>query len=153
MKRTVLTWITLAGPLLLMAQNNELVGQYFQNMPAYAPALTGMHDNLDITLGARKQWIGFTGSPENSFIGAYGVLHSRDELPKAMAPRTEEAAGNTEGPPSTMKIKHGLGGYLINHTQGAYAQTEGAIVYAVHIPVFSNNYVSLGVSPACRMQK
>lgn len=109
-------------------QTNSLLGQYFQNLPAYNPGHAGMNDYLDITAGYRQQWAGFKGAPKTMYISAYGVLNS----------------GSKEK--TTPTIKHGVGGFILVDKKGFFKQTEGALVYAVHIPLFGKTYMSAGMS-------
>lgn len=131
-------------------QTNELVGQYYQNLPAYNPAHTGMNDFLDINLGFRQQWVGFNGSPRNVSISAYGVLKAnkkkgRDEV-------NTEINGEEQSNPGVFR-KHGLGGYIMANAQGYYKQREIAVTYAYHIPLMRGTYVSVGMSPSLYMEK
>lgn len=130
------------------AQTNEIVGQYYQNLPAYNPAHAGMNDFLDINLGFRQQWAGLNGSPKNIFLSAYGIL-------KANRKKMDQSAGYNpvnESSNGTFR-KHGLGGYIMSNTQGSYKQREIAATYAYHIPVMHGTYVSVGMSPGLYLEK
>lgn len=133
------------------AQTNEVVGQYYQNLPAYNPAHTGMNNFLDINLGFRQQWVGFNGSPKNIFLSAYGAVKANKKKTQAIDARAalnEELQSN----PGIFR-KHGLGGYITSNTQGSYKQREIAATYAYHIPVMRSTYVSVGMSPSLYMEK
>lgn len=130
------------------AQTNEIVGQYYQNLPAYNPAHAGMNDFLDINLGFRQQWVGLNGSPKNIFLSAYGIL-------KANRRKMNERQGYNpvNEPGNGISRKHGLGGYIMSNTQGSYKQREIAATYAYHIPVMRGTYVSVGMSPSLYLEK
>ncbi len=112
------------------AQSNELIGQYYLNMSAYNPAHTGTDDFLNINVGIRRQWAGFAGAPNTSFLSGYGVIKNSKDADKAIS------------------SKHGLGGYVMTNSQGNYKQNEVSLMYAYHIPIATNTYVSLGMSPS-----
>lgn len=142
MRKIIITAFAIGVYTISSGQNNELTGQYFQNLPAYSPALTGMNDHLDITVSGRKQWAGFNGSPQNAYLSAYGVLHSAKDRLRLHASDSTDASGTSTA------VKHGVGGYVMNNNQGPYRQTEVSLVYALHVPVFNKTFLSLGLSPS-----
>jgi type IX secretion system PorP/SprF family membrane protein len=133
------------------AQTNELAGQYYQNLPAYNPAHTGMNDFLDINMGFRQQWLGFNGSPKNIYVSAYGTFRAN----KNKAELGEETAVviNQQESVAGLVRKHGLGGYIMSNEQGFYKQREIAATYAYHIPVMRTTYLSVGMSPSLYSEK
>jgi type IX secretion system PorP/SprF family membrane protein len=150
MRKIYITLFVVAAHVLLFGQNNQLVGQYFQNMPAYSPALTGMNDYLDITFGYRKQWAGFAGSPQNNYLSAYTSLYAKKDEAKV---GTHDDSVRNDPSTQPLFLKHGVGGYIMTNKQGAYNQTEVAVNYAIHVPVFRNTYLALGVSPSLHTVK
>src|SRR5688572_16496492 len=133
------------------AQTNELVGQYYQNLPAYNPAHTGMNEFLDINMGFRQQWVGFNGSPKNVYLSAYGILKANKNRGASMADN-KATAEEEQANPGVFR-KHGLGGYIMSNSQGYYKQREIAATYAYHIPVMKRTYVSVGMSPSVYVEK
>ena len=131
MKNTILLFCLLGfAGVAANAQSNELIGQYYLNLPAYNPAHTGTDNFLNINLGVRRQWAGFAGAPNTSFLSGYGVIKNRKDADKAIG------------------RKHGLGGYVMTNSQGSYQQNEVSLMYAYHIPVSANTHLSLGMSPS-----
>lgn len=124
------------------AQDKILLSQYFQNMPAFSPALTGANDFLDLRMGYRQQWMGFDGAPRTLYISGYGALDTEEDPYHSHTLRTSDS-----NEPHTSGIKHGVGGNLELDEQGPYSQTEFNLNYAVHVPVSERTYLSFGVSP------
>lgn len=150
MKYSICIVLVLCITGLSKAQTNPVLGQYFQNMPAYSPAMAGMNDNLEITVGLRQQWAGFEGAPRTFYLGANGVLGAKKRTmvdPRAIP--NDTAAMRTSKP----GIKHGVGGNLMAMQQGAFKQNEMSLLYAVHVPVAANTYLSLGMSASIYNEK
>lgn len=154
MKYLVITLIALFAFSMSFAQTNALLGQYFQNMPAYSPAQAGMYDYLDINLGLRQQWTGFKGSPQTFYLNAYGVARSGKEK---SAHESVEQGGSGETPALLVNqktaMKHGFGGYLLSDEQGPYKQSEIGLVYAIHTPIARGTYAAMGISPVLQTTK
>jgi type IX secretion system PorP/SprF family membrane protein len=133
------------------AQTNEIVGQYYQNLPAYNPAHTGMNNFLDVNLGFRQQWVGFNGAPRTMYLSAYGMrnANSKKETNGVAVP---EDIGNEQLNTDVFR-KHGLGGYIMSNIQGSFKQREIAATYAYHIPLFRSISVSVGMSPSLYTEK
>ena len=130
MKKILITLITVIVYAASYAQSNELIGQYYLNMPSYNPAYAGVDNFLNLSAGMRQQWTGYSGSPYNSFVNGYGVTrsgHKKDSL--------------------GILSKHGIGANIMMNGQGAYKQNEISLMYAYHVPMARNTYLSLGLSP------
>jgi len=132
------------------AQDKILLGQYFQNLPASNPALTGTNDFLDIRMGYRQQWMGFDGAPKTAFISAYGAINNKEvrsfqrHAIRTSDVRQDNASSQHTGMPS---LKQGVGGNLQIDEQGPFSQTEFNLNYAVHVPMSYRTYLSFGLMP------
>lgn len=135
MKNIILTIAisSLIGLNYIKAQTNPLLGQYIQNMPAYSPSMAGMNNFLDINAGFRKQWVGLHEAPSANYASAYGTLNPK------------EKSENGLGLPI---MKHGVGGFVLFEEQGFYKQSEVSFTYAVHVPLFKDIFMSVGISPS-----
>lgn len=124
----------------VVGQNHNLISQYFQVMPFYAPGLTGANDFLDIRTGARKQWVDFNGAPLSYFIGGSGILKiGGQNLNKYNSVRV----GN-DSPYHRKTTKFGLGGYIFDESIGEFKQFGSMISGAVHVSITNSVYLSLG---------
>ena len=130
-----------------MGQAKVLMGQYFQNLPAFSPALTGVNDYLDIKLGYRSQWTGIENGPETIFISAYHAVTPGANAYRGNSLRISNTAAY--GKPYKKRAtppKIGFGGYILSDERGGLRQTEGLLNSAMHVPVRERTYLSLGVS-------
>lgn len=125
------------------SQGRPLLGQYFQNMPAFAPALTGANEFLDIRLSVRQQWTGFEGAPRSYFLAGYGMIKGNAADQHRYRSLRLGSSGNSK---EEARIRHGAGGYVQSDEQGAYKQFDFKLNYAVHVPVFHRTFFSFGVS-------
>lgn len=123
-------------------QSKPLLGQYFQNMPAFAPALTGANDYLDLRLSIRQQWVGLEGTPSTVFVSGYTSISSKEAKYRQGSLRI----GTEEDKEIKPKFKHGVGGYFQSNKLDLFKQLEFNLNYAAHVPVFRQAYLSLGVS-------
>ena len=125
----------------LFAQSNVLMSQYFQNMPAFAPGLTGANDYLDLRTGYRQQWVGFEGAPKTFFLSGYGMRRTKSNPYKLNSARVSNIT-----PYEKSGVKIGLGGYILFDELGAFRQWDAMSNIAVHVPIRQKTYVSLGIS-------
>lgn len=135
--------LMITANVISYGQSKPLLGQYFQNLPAFAPALTGSNEFLDLRLSTRQQWAGFEGAPETYYLSGYGIIkgNAADQYRYRSL-----RLGVSEKDASSMTLKHGAGGYLQSDKQGAYKQFDFNLNYAIHIPVFKRTFFSFGVS-------
>lgn len=133
-------------------QGKVVLGQYFQNLPAFSPAFTGANDYLDIRTGFRKQWAGFDGAPSTGFLSLYTPIRLKKNPYKANSLRSSTNAQYYKGGDVNNKIngkgdtKLGIGGYVLLDDQGPFQELESMLSFAAHIPVAQRTYLSLGVS-------
>ena len=83
----------------------------------FNPAVAGLKYYPDIILHHRSQWVGFKDAPVTDMLSYH----------------------------SHIKLKMGVGGYLISHTTGPLKRTAINFSYAYHIP-FNTFFLSLGLS-------
>ena len=131
-------------------QGKILIGQYFQNLPAFSPAFTGASDYLDIRTGFRKQWAGFDGAPTTGFVSFYTPIRLKKNPFKANSLRTSSNAQYYKGGDTKKTSKGdtrlGIGGYVLLDEQGPFQELESMLSFAVHIPITEKTYLSLGAS-------
>lgn len=131
-------------------QGKVVIGQYFQNLPAFSPAFTGANDFLDIRTGFRKQWAGFDGSPTTGFLSIYSPIRLKKNPYKANSLRSSSQAQYYKGGEidndKNGDTRLGIGGYVLTDDQGPLTETEAMLSFAAHIPVAERTYLSLGVS-------
>lgn len=142
--------LMIAGTTVSFGQTKALVGQYFQNLPAHAPALTGANEFMDFRLAVRQQWAGFEGAPSNVFLSGYSPIKNRGDMTRYQLMRLGTVKENKQ---PVIKFKHGVGAFLQSNKQDLFRQLRFNINYAVHIPVFQRTYLSFGVSAGFKNEK
>lgn len=124
------------------SQGNVFLGQYFNLMPVFAPALTGANDFLDIRTGSRYQWLSYEGAPKTYYLSGSSSIY----LGKNNPYKYNSVRVSNMGPYQARSIKIGVGGYLLNDNYGAMTQLEGVGSVAVHVTISPSTYLSLGVA-------
>jgi len=131
-------------------QGKVVLGQYFQNLPAFSPSFTGANDYLDIRAGFRKQWTGFDGSPNTNFLSIYSPIRLKKNHYKANSLRsstsTQYYKDGEDKNKDKLEPKFGIGGYVLLDDQGPFQELESMLSFAAHIPVAERVYLSLGIS-------
>ena len=142
--------ILLALSVETFGQGKVVIGQYFQNLPAFSPALTGANDYFDIRTGYRRQWAGFDGAPTTAFLSLYTPIRLKKNPFKANSLRTSSNAqyykGGDKNNTKKGDTRLGIGGYVLLDDQGPFQELESMLSFAVHIPVSEKTYISLGAS-------
>ena len=143
MKRLlILGIIGLSG--LSFGQQLPQYSQYQRNQYMVNPGAAGMYDFVDITLGGRAQWLGFTDAPKTSYLYGSSVL-SRTKV--RYNPALRVSRGPIRNPKvGTGKLKHAIGGNVVADQYGAFRQLKFSGTYAIHLPVSRDYNLSLGTS-------
>lgn len=108
-----------------MAEAQQLTqySNFVYNYQLYNPAVTGTTNCIDVRLGTRRQWTGFTGAPTTNFL--YG--HTRI------------------GKDSKLKF-HGIGGAIETDRAGPFNSVGFAFCYAFHKKISKSHFVASGLS-------
>jgi type IX secretion system PorP/SprF family membrane protein len=113
-----------------LSQINNPWTQYNQVPYLQNPALSGIEGYTDIKLGFKKQWSTFKGAPQTYFLGVNHVFNKPD----------------TEVSSDKKPILSGLSGYIAQNRYNFINDTQIGLSYAVHVPVSSKYYISMGLS-------
>lgn len=109
------------------AQQESLFSQYMFNRLVVNPAYAGTKGDLSVTTLYRHQWAGFEGAPRTLTLSGHGALNNR---------------ASQDG----SKIRHGLGGYGVFDSHGAYENVAVGGSYAFGIPLRDiDGWLSLGL--------
>jgi type IX secretion system PorP/SprF family membrane protein len=80
MKKLIIIVVFLSLIMPLRAQHSSLTSNYLFNLFAVNPAYAGAKKALDVTAFYRKQWVGFSGSPQN-----FGLMGHLQVKPKNLS--------------------------------------------------------------------
>lgn len=119
MKRLIYIAIIIFSAIPAFAQQDPTYSQFMFNKLAFNPAYAGSHEQMAITLLARRQWLGFEGAPKTENISFH--------FP-------------------TANQRHGFGFNLVNDRLGYTNTTLATVNYAFIIPVGDNGHFSLGLN-------
>lgn len=110
--------------LQLKAQLGPLSAQYFQNPYLANPAMAGVHQGLEVSLGYRSQWSKMPGAPEQQTLTlAYG------------------------------KNRTGWGANLYLDKAGLQRQLRALASYAYHLPISTEQALHFGLSVGVSQQR
>ena len=126
----------------MQAQQLAQFSQYLHNPIVINPATSGVNQNLNVKLSYRNQWTGFNDAPRTYYISVDGAL----TRPQKGSSLRMSRPGYTEVKRGTKTINHGVGGYLISDTYGAFTNTSGYLTYALHLHLTNTIKLSLGVA-------
>ena len=118
MKKLCLLLVLVIAILETKAQQDPLYSQYMFNPVVINPAYSGLYDMTSITVGYRKQWLSFPGSPQTFSANAHTTL-----------------------PIDNM----GTGISIINETYGANNNTEANIAFSYNIKTGYYSRISMGL--------
>ncbi|MGB3852575.1 MAG: type IX secretion system membrane protein PorP/SprF [Tunicatimonas sp.] len=153
MKRIYLLSLLLTATSVCYGQQPFRFSQYFQNLIAVNPAVAGIEDFTDLKVGYRQQWTGVNGSPQTFYLSAHAPLAAKPReftyQNNALRISDPSAFGQLETQSALgrgTRVRHGIGGYVINDQQSVFQQTQAFLTYAAHLPIGARTRLSLGAS-------
>ena len=153
MKKLYLLSLLLAVAPLCYGQQPFRFSQYFQNLITVNPAVAGIEDFTDLKVGYRQQWTGLAGSPQTFYLSVHGPLASKsseftyqNNALRISDPSVFDQAENSSVVDTGTRMRHGIGGYVVNDQQGIFQQTHAFATYAAHLPLGARTRLALGVS-------
>lgn len=135
-----------ACTLQAYAQVDRLPVQYFLVPSLINPALSGKNDFIDLKAGYRQKMIGIDDNPATFFFNGEKTYFPQggwaDRLRRRMA--QWDGRQSTE---ITGLVRIGVGALALRSEQGAFQHLHTGFNTAVHVPITSSSYLSLGISP------
>jgi type IX secretion system PorP/SprF family membrane protein len=123
--------------------------QFHRNQAMMNPGATGAYDFLDVTLGSRYQWLGFSNDMQGNVAPRTAYFNAATVLSKKKVkynPALRVSSGPVRNPKvSTGKLKHAVGAQVIADEYGAFRNLSFSGTYAVHVPISQSINMSLGV--------
>jgi type IX secretion system PorP/SprF family membrane protein len=147
MKRIV---IAFASTLLVsgaFAQQQGLYSSFLLNGFVYNPAIAGVEDHIDLRTSYRKQWVSVPGSPTTMYASVHAAANQRDlnreELGSLPMRGSSSIKFKYEAP---KKIRHGVGGFVMNDKAGLISRNIISMGYSVHLPLNQKYYLAVGAA-------
>ncbi|PCH98464.1 MAG: hypothetical protein COB85_01490 [Bacteroidetes bacterium] len=124
------------------AQQLAQYSQYLHNPILLNPATAGINNNFNIDLSYRNQWTGFNEAPKTFYFSVNATLNRE----KSSSSLRLSRPGYTKSKKKERFVTHGLGGYIVADTYGAFSNTSGYLSYAVHLRITHSIKLALGLS-------
>lgn len=132
----------------LVGQQLPQYSQFHRNQVMFNPGATGAYDFLDITLGMRYQWLGFSNDIQGNVAPRTGYVNFANVIaPKKVKynPGIRVSQGPVEKPNmGTGEIKHAVGFQAIADEVGAFRDLSFNGTYAIHLPLTEQTNMSFG---------
>lgn len=142
-KRNILVVLAIVtGANLVSGQQLSQFSQYLHNPILLNPATSGINNNINLKLSYRNQWTGFTNAPETYYFSVDGILGGGVKGNTLSSSRR----GYTEVKKSKRTVGHGIGGYVVADSYGAFTNTAGYATYALHLSLTGDIRLSLGIA-------
>lgn len=107
------------------------------------PAASGLTDVMQFEATGRSQWTGYNGGPRTMTFMGHSQLKSKN---KTLTEYNIDDESFFEAPQvTTGKVKHIVGGILVNDAIGPFAKTSIKGSYAIHLPLFKSWNFGLGL--------
>ena len=123
------------------AQQIPQYSQYMKNPYLINPGAAGQFNFIDVTAGARLQWLGFADAPKTMYFSATSVLGPKRSKYNPSVKVDYGAVRNPEAIYNAQK-KHAMGGSLVVDQYGAFQYIKATATYAFHLPVTSKMFLS-----------
>jgi len=147
MMRKILLILSLSSfAVCAKAQQIPITSQPLTNAYYYNPAAAGVQKYVDITLGARQQWLGIDNAPQTYYAyvnSALGKTQGKD-FSYLSLPVSNPGYYKTIQD-SKPRVQHALGGRLYADSYGAFSEIGIGADYAIHLPLKEKVYLSLGL--------
>ena len=140
-RKTLILLAILTSANLVSGQQLAQFSQYLHNPILLNPATSGVNNNVNLKLSYRDQWTGFTDAPKTSYFSIDGTIGGGTKGSSLRSSRL----GFTEVKSGRKLLSHGIGGYIVSDTYGAFTNTAGYVSYALHLNITEEIRMSLGL--------
>lgn len=130
-----------------VAQQLAQYSQYLDNYFLINTAATNLQNNMQLSMGYRRHWTGFQGSPNSFYLTAYAPLTKPSPsqyMQASMRLRNQMNAARlkTQEKP---KSNHVVGAILTQDDIGIFSKNTVHLTYSFHLPVSKS--ISISFSP------
>lgn len=131
----------------VVAQQEVMFTQYYQNAFYYNPAASGMTKTAQFDMGYRNQWAGIEGAPQSFFFTGHSEVKFRSSGDDIL----EEFNNDAENIYASPKVrlgdhKHVFGGRLLSDAIGPFQKQSAVATYAYHLRFTKKTMLGLGVA-------
>lgn len=146
LKKYICAGILLLSAALVDGQQLPQYSQYMQNMYVLNPAASSLQTDIDINLGYRQQWAGFSGAPQTYYVS--GTFN--------LGKKPQKSTYNYSIPISHRELikrqtvernaKHVVGGMAAIDEYGVFKRSSVMASYAYHMPLGDKYWAAIGTS-------
>jgi type IX secretion system PorP/SprF family membrane protein len=151
MKRILALIFSVGFSVAALAQQQPLYSNYMLNNFINNPALAGIEDYMDTKASFRRQWTNIPGSPTTAFVSAHAALNQADLNKEELGSLPMRGASTirfkTVAP---KKIRHGVGGFVINDNAANITNNSVFMGYSIHLPLNQTWYLATGLNVGAR---
>ncbi len=123
--------------------NLQSFNSYINNPVLVNPAAMGYNSETDVFLSCRKLWLGLDGSPRSFYITAQ---HNVKEKIDFSRPFTLRESNIDPFSKKYLDVKHYVGFTAAAEKFGPMSSYEGQLMYAMHVPLYDELYVSFSLA-------
>ncbi|GAB5538423.1 MAG: type IX secretion system membrane protein PorP/SprF [Salibacteraceae bacterium] len=116
--------------LTVDAQQTWQVTQYMSNAYLVNPATAGEREMLDLNVSFRQQWLGSQYAPRTFYVSGTSQIFAPRKVNSTTLPTSSDYQPNKKG-----KLRHAVGGIVLQDQFGAFSYTSFGASYNVHVPL------------------
>lgn len=124
-------------------------GQFIQlanNPYLLNPAAGGMTRVMQFEVGMRNQWTGYSNAPQTYVASGHSRIRFGKSTP-VLAEYAPDKSSLFQSPEITGgELKHVVGGSIVSETIGPFSRLTAQGSYAVHMPLFRDVMIGVGLS-------
>lgn len=131
--------------LSLFAQQESQFANNIYNPYYLNPAAGGMTDVMQFEVLGRTQWVGYNGGPRTMMVmGNSQINFNKEQKVLSEYNIKDESFFETPGI-TTGKMKHVVGGKVMNDAIGPFSKTSAYASYAIHLPLVNSINFGVGI--------
>lgn len=129
----------------VMAQQEFQFGNYTHNPYLFNPAAGGLTEFTQLDLGYRNQNISSEGNPVTMYLSGTTQIYSKKDKTTENRFNPDKIQMYTPPLNSVGKIKHIVGGRIINDAIGPFQKTGAMATYGIHLPLTHTINIGAGI--------
>lgn len=131
----------------MIAQQEVMFSQYYQNAFYYNPAAGGMTKTIQLDMGYRNQWSGIEGAPQSFFFTGHSEVKFRSKGKEVIEEFNTDRENIFPNPKTIIgRSKHVMGGRLLSDAIGPFQKQSILGSYAYHLRFSKKTMLGLGVA-------
>lgn len=131
----------------VLAQQEVMFTQYYQNAFYYNPAAGGLTKTTQFDMGYRNQWSGIEGAPQSFFFTGHSEVKFNSRGNEVIEEFNIDKENIYANPKNRIgSSKHVMGGRLLSDAIGPFQKQSILATYAYHLRFTKKTMLGLGVA-------